>query len=206
MVKRHESEVHVRDEGSENLAGYLSREPSSDESDSEEEPVISEVVSETVSMIISETIPAVVSEVVFEVESENEMSDTQPQPPESEDETPRLVARIHNATSSVPRAKPEWWTEAWDCLEGTQSGPGIWIQPVCPLEFKDEVHMDVSGFDQPGWQSHTDLTTGETILPSEGNERLGGVTGVIWSAHHVTMTRCADRNVEPGVTCLRNFS
>jgi hypothetical protein len=56
---------------------------------------------------------------------------------------------------------------------------GGYIQPVCPLVFKDEVHMDVCAFDQPGSQSHTALETGETVIASEGNELLAGVISVI---------------------------
>jgi hypothetical protein len=41
--------------------------------------------------------------------------------------------------------------------------------------------MNVCAFDQPGYQTDTDSTTGETILPDEGNQLLGGVVGVIWS-------------------------
>jgi hypothetical protein len=106
----------------------------------------------------------------------------------------------------IPQAKPEWWTAAWDQLEGTQSMDGNFIQPVCSKVFKDECSLDVNAFDQPGCQSHTDSATGETILPDEGNDLLGGVIGVIWSDKHVTMTRCADRNNAPGMTFLRNFA
>jgi hypothetical protein len=60
-----------------------------------------------------------------------------------------------------------------------------YIQPVCPKVFKDECLQDVSAFDQPGYQSHTDPATGVTIYPDEGNELLGGVAGVIWSYEHV---------------------
>jgi hypothetical protein len=74
------------------------------------------------------------------------------------------------------------------------------------LEFKDECVMDVCAFDQPGYQTDTDSTTGGTILPHESNELLGGVVGVIWSEKHVTMTRVADKSRDPNEIFLRNFA
>jgi hypothetical protein len=64
----------------------------------------------------------------------------------------------------------------------------------------------LSALGKPGYQTQIDSMTGETILPDEGNELLGGGGGVIWSCKHVTLTRCADRNVDPGMAFLLNFS
>jgi hypothetical protein len=61
-------------------------------------------------------------------------------------------------------------------------------------------------FDHPGFRTQIDSETGETILPGEVNQLLLGVIGVIWSDHHVTMTRFADENVSPEMMILRNFA
>jgi hypothetical protein len=90
--------------------------------------------------------------------------------------------------------KPEWWTEAWSRLEGVKlSAPGT-VERVCPMEFKDEVRSDVCVFDQHGYQSQIDSTTGEIIVAFEGNELLGGAIEVVWNDYHVIMTRCAYKN------------
>lgn len=82
--------------------------------------------------------------------SEVKESDTQPQPPEdSEDDRVRRIF----VQPQVPRAKPEWWTEAWSHLEGVKLRSVGYIQLVCPLVFKDEAHMDVYALDEPGSQT-----------------------------------------------------
>jgi hypothetical protein len=106
----------------------------------------------------------------------------------------------------VRQSKPEWWTEAWDLLKDTHVTPGKWVQPVSPIEFKEDVRMDVCGFDQQRWQCDTDPTTSQEILPDEGNELLGGIVGVVWSNRQVTMTRCAAKDTDPRMVFLRNFS
>jgi hypothetical protein len=46
--------------------------------------------------------------------------------------------------------------------------------------------------------------TGETILPDESNELLGGVVGVIWSDNQVTMTCATDKSKDPNEIFLQN--
>jgi hypothetical protein len=104
----------------------------------------------------------------------------------------------------APRAKPEWWTEAWERLTGVKLSVLGYVEPVCPEEFKDEVRSDIYAFDQPGYESQTGSTTGETIEAGEGNELLRGVISVVWNDRHVTMTRCADKNTSPALIYLRN--
>jgi hypothetical protein len=175
-----------------NLAVYLASEPSSGESESD-------AASAPVSAVVSDASSAIVSE--------GDGSDKPPQPPkDSEDDRPLPRPTFSSFEHQVPRAKPECCTEAWDQLEGGQSEFGECILPVCPLEFRNEVLMDVSAFDQPGYQTQTDPTTGATILPNQGNELLGGVVGVFWSCTHVTMTSCADKNTTSEMDFLRNFS
>jgi hypothetical protein len=110
------------------------------------------------------------------------------------------------AGTELPQSsKPDWWSEAWDLLMGHQMESGKRTEPVSPLKFKDEVHMDVFGFDQPGYQMHMDSESGQLILQGEGNELLGGVTGVIWSDYHVTMPACTCLNDDLRMTYVRNF-
>jgi hypothetical protein len=180
-----------------NLADYLARDPTSDESEPGE-----------ASATVSTAVWAAVSGVVSDDASDLEENDTQPPPPEDSDDgnTWRLPVTVFIDPPQVPRAKPNWWTEARDNLHGVKLSTLGNIEPVCPKEFKDETHMDVCAFDQPGFQTHTDSRTGETVLSGEGNELLAGVIGVIWSDHHVTMTHCTDKNVAPEMDFLRNFA
>jgi hypothetical protein len=116
-----------------------------------------------------------------------------------------FIGNVHDEPQ-VPRAIPEWWTAAWEHLKGVRVSPLDEIRPVCPLEFKGEVHSDVCAFDRPGFQTHTDSTTGETIILGEGNGRLGGALGVIWNDHYATMTRWSDKGTAPELIVLRNFA
>jgi hypothetical protein len=97
-----------------NLAEFLSRERSSDESESE---VVSAVPPADVSTAVSAAVSGIVSNVVSEAESEGP---SWPAPQEDSDD-----CRVEGGTvkyftpqEAAPRAKPEWWTEAWKGLQG----------------------------------------------------------------------------------------
>jgi hypothetical protein len=63
------------------------------------------------------------------------------------------------------------------------------------MQFRQECGLNVQAFDQSGAQTRVDPDTGETITASEDNELFQGVTGVISSSRHVTMTRNCDKRV-----------
>jgi hypothetical protein len=73
-------------------------------------------------------------------------------------------------------------------LSGVALSPLGAVQPVCPKEFRDEVFSDVFAFDQQGCQTDRD-STGTFVGPGEVNELIGGVVGLLWNDHYVTMTR-----------------
>jgi hypothetical protein len=142
---------------------------------------------------------AVASEAASDASSDEEVaqSDSWPAPEFHSDDEQRVqggTVKYFLPPVVVPQAKPDWWTAEWDQLEGTQSMDGYPIRSVCPKVFKDECLQDVSAFDQPGYQSHADSATGETILPADGNELSGGVIGVIWSDN----TLCESSYVRKG--------
>jgi hypothetical protein len=176
-----------------NLADHLTSDVTSDESDSDAD-------SRAVLANVSDAVSATVSEV--------EENGTQAQPPEdSEDDRSCFRAPFSSFDHHGPRAKPDWWTDAWDHLQCVKLSVIGNVEPFFPLGFRDETHMDVCASDQPGFQTQTDSTTGETILPGEGNELLAGVIGAIWSDHHGTITRCANKNTPtPEMIHLRNFA
>jgi hypothetical protein len=72
------------------------------------------------------------------------------------------IVKIFIPLDTVPRAKPEWWTEAWDHLVGEPASIG-YIEPVCPKDFKYEVHGDIEAFDHPGYETVVNSETGEVI-------------------------------------------
>jgi hypothetical protein len=80
------------------------------------------------------------------------------------------------------------------------------IKPICPKHFKDEVHSDVSAFDRPGLQTQNDSTTGEPIIPGEGNELIGGVVGVTWNDDYATTTRVSDKGKSSEELTLQHFA
>jgi hypothetical protein len=110
------------------------------------------------------------SEAVSEVESDGNQW---PMPDEDSDDC-RVeggTVKIFTLPDPVPRAKPDWWTEAWNQLEGEPAPrPYGWIQPLSPVQFRDECHIDVVAFDRPGAQTSLDLVAGETITANEDNE------------------------------------
>jgi hypothetical protein len=60
------------------------------------------------------------------------------------------IGNMHDHPQPPSGPKPEWWTEAWDSLEGVVMSPLGAIQPISPKQFKEEVYSDVYAFDQPG--------------------------------------------------------
>jgi hypothetical protein len=55
-------------------------------------------------------------------------------------------------------------------------------------------------FDQPGFQSQNDSTTGE------GNESIGGIVGVIWNYHYAPMTRVGDKGKSSEELGLQHYA
>jgi hypothetical protein len=140
-----------------------------------------------------------------------EESDTQPQPrsdPEYDHVIdPRItyMGNVHD-DQAPPRAKPEWCTEAWDHLAAVALSPIDVIRPVCPKEFQEEVHSNVFAFDQPGFQTQSDSKTGETIVPSEDDELIAGIVGVVWNGHYPTTTRSAGQGKSGEEFTLGHFA
>jgi hypothetical protein len=151
------------------------------------------------------TLTTVVSDVVSDEEGPG--SDSWPAPEiHSDDDRTQGEIRIYIPPDLPPPPKPEWWTAAWEHLDGVQSVDGSYIRPVCLLVFKEECLLDVSAFDQPGAQTRVDSETGEAIVAGEGNESSFGVIGVIWSDKHVKMTRCGDKNTSTEFIMVCNFA
>jgi hypothetical protein len=115
--------VYVMKNGN-NLQQNLS---SSSESSPESSPWQSGPVSAPVSVVVSEAPEVSKSEIE---------SDTQPMPPNSEDEPAARVCASHPAPRPYQGAKPEWWTPAWEHLNGHIIPQGNPLIPVCPKEFK----------------------------------------------------------------------
>jgi hypothetical protein len=87
-----------------NLADYLASAPTLEDSDSG-----------AVSSAVSAAVSAVASDVVSDADSEGNDSWPQPQD-DSEDDQVQGKITIYDQPQ-VPRAKPEWWSEAWDHFE-----------------------------------------------------------------------------------------
>jgi hypothetical protein len=151
-----------------NLFGCLVSAPPSDDSD-------------------SDVVPDAVSD------SEPEESDTQPQPPSHPEDENVIDSRVTyigsvHSQQAARRQEPEWWTEASDHSWGVALPPIDVIQPACPKEFREEVSSDIFAFDQQGCQTQRD-SSGPMVGPSEENELIGGIVGVLWNDHYATMTR-----------------
>jgi hypothetical protein len=105
------------------------------------------VTSDDNSALETPVVSGVSSEVASVEPSELEESDP-PQPPQDpEYDSFRSDARVYESSTPIPRAKPEWWTEAWDHLVGKRFSVLGCVEPVYPKEFKDEVCSDVEAFD-----------------------------------------------------------
>jgi hypothetical protein len=74
------------------------------------------------------------------------------------------------------------------------------------MKFREECLLDVQVFYQPAAQTSIDPNSGETITASEDNELLQGVTGVIWSEKHASMTSSCDKSISSDVLSLRNMA
>jgi hypothetical protein len=68
------------------------------------------------------------------------------------------------------------------------------------------VHSDVLAFDQPGFRSQNDPTTGETIVPSQDDELTAGIVGFVWNDHCATMTRYAGQGKSMEELTLGHFA
>jgi hypothetical protein len=135
-----------------------------------------------------------------------EDSDTPPQPRSDSDDDSRV---LHFGNAQEPQAplrqKPEWWTEAWESVPGVALSPLGVVQPVFPKEFRAGVLSDVFAFDQKGCKTGRDSTVA-IIGPSEENELVSEVVGILWNDHHVTMTRyCRKAKTDKEMT-LGNFA
>jgi hypothetical protein len=162
-----------------NLADYSKDDPTPDSTDIEDAPVNG-----------------------LEVESES-----WPIPPDSIEETPQSSVRVDIPPDPAPRAKPEWWTAAWNRLEGDKLSVIGRVEAVCRRDFKDDVtSMEITAFDCRVFRFQIDPVTGERIEAHAENQLIGGVVGVVWNSNHVTMTCCADRGKNAEESFVRNFA
>jgi hypothetical protein len=153
----------------------------------------------------SETIAGIGSDSVLEE------SDTQPQQSSDLQDDhvidPRntYIGNVHSQ-QTPPKANPEWWTDAWDHRDGTAMSMTDAVKPVSPMEFRQEVFLDVFAFNQIGFQTENDSTRGETMSPNASNKLLGGMVGVLWNDHYITMTRYCSKGQSPDELSLEHFA
>jgi hypothetical protein len=92
-------------------------------------------------------------------------SDSHPIPDSLDDEDDRESMPMFTPTHKPqPRPSYEWWTPAWESLNGMLGLGGVRpLIPVCPSQFKDLIDSDVFMVDAVMYQSKTDSDTGEPV-------------------------------------------
>jgi hypothetical protein len=121
------------------------------------------------------------------VQSELEDSDTQPQPPESEDEERGIKPRYGPTRRRLELSRPDWWSPAWEQLNGLLMNGATPVRPVSPMQFKEEVDRDISVADQVGFQHSTDPSTGEEVGPDVDPNLMTVVTACVWNSQCATL-------------------
>jgi hypothetical protein len=124
-----------------------------------------------------------------EEQSDLEESEKQfPQPPNSEEEP---VVRIcwYPAPRPYQGVRPDWWTPAWEKLNGCLTNANIPLLPVSPKDFKEAVQSDVWMIDRLGAQHVTDPATGMEIGPESDPRVMCTVTGCNLNSNYVTLIK-----------------
>jgi hypothetical protein len=158
------------------------------------------------SAVASAPVSDVQSDVVSDVQEQSELeeSDTQPQPPEDGDE---WTVRICLPLDPRPHegAKPDWWTPAWETLNGILMRVDSPLLPVSPKDFKEAVDTGVYMVDQLGSQTRTDPVTGSEISPEEDPSLFTVVTGCVWNSQFATLVKYGNEGESSDSAILKLF-
>jgi hypothetical protein len=137
---------------------------------------------------------------VSESEPESQ-SDAQTREPNTDDETHVQVPTIVSLPTPepLPKQKPQWWSEAWDMLDGIQSESRFWpyLVPMSGAELRLKCESDIHAIDVYCSRSILDPNTGESRMANEQDEENQVVTGVMWSDEAITMSAVYGKSRDP---------
>jgi hypothetical protein len=129
-------------------------------------------------------------------------NDAQASTPETEGRPPaQLFPTIVSLPTPepLPKPKPQWWSEAWDMLEGIQSEDqriGI-LTPVCGDEFRLKCESDIHAIDVYCSQPVFDPVTSESRSATEEDDEFQVAAGVMWSDEVITMSAVYGKGRDP---------
>jgi hypothetical protein len=131
--------------------------------------------------------------------SEEESSNPWPAPAtDSENEDKKGPAQLFPTIVSLPtppaapvhQAKPLWWTEAWDMLDGIESEDlrVEYLVPVCGEHFLARCESDIHAIDNYCSRTVYDEESGESRIAEEQDDMQQTVCGVMWSDEVITLS------------------
>jgi ribonuclease HI len=147
--------------------------------------------------------------------SDEESSNPWPAPattPDSADEKGK--AQLFPTIASLPtpaptpevQERPQWWTEAWDMLEGIESEDQRkgYLRPVDGVHFLARCESDIHEIDN--YCSRTVVeASGAERLAQEADDMHQTVCGAIWSDEVITLSATCGKGVDPNERFLHHL-
>jgi hypothetical protein len=113
--------------------------------------------------------------------------------------------RIAQRISQGPRARPEWWSPAWEELTELARSDRTSIELLPPGQFKEEVSDDVFMMDEIGTELGKDPNTGEQTNPNIDPALIHMASGAVWNEQGTTLIRKGAKGGDPNELLLNLF-
>jgi hypothetical protein len=141
-----------------------------------------------------------------------------PQPvstPDSENEDRKGPAQLFPTIVSLPTApiepvrveRPQWWTEAWNMLDGIESeDPRIgYVVPVEGRCFEPKCESDCHAIDRYCSRFAVDAVTGETRNATREDDQQQVVCGAMWTDEVITLSATCGKGCDPDERYLHHL-
>jgi hypothetical protein len=107
----------------------------------------------------------------------------------------------------VQQEKPQWWTEAWDMLDGIESeDPRVdYLEQVDGVHFLAKCESDIHAIDNYCSRTVADPVSGEERLAQESDDMHQTVCGAIWSDEVITFSATCGKGADPNERFLHHL-